>query len=68
MPIFEYKCKKCGHVMEFLEKSANASKHICEKCKGSSLEKVLSTFSTGQESGSKSQDNGSCPTGTCPFS
>jgi len=33
MPIFEYKCNKCGHKMDFLEKSGSKSKHVCEKCK-----------------------------------
>ena len=32
MPIFEYKCSKCGHKSEFLEKSSSKNKHVCEKC------------------------------------
>jgi len=68
MPIFEYKCKKCGHVMEFLEKSGSKGKHICEKCGSSDLQKIFSGFSIGQSDGSTSKDSDSCPTGTCPFS
>jgi putative FmdB family regulatory protein len=68
MPIFEYKCKKCGHITEFLEKSSNPRKHVCEKCKSSDLQKLLSTFAAGRSSSSTSQSNGSCPTGTCPLS
>ncbi|MBN1392899.1 MAG: zinc ribbon domain-containing protein [Sedimentisphaerales bacterium] len=67
MPIFEYKCKKCGHITEFLEKTSNPRKHVCEKCKSSDLQKLLSTFAAGRSS-TTSQGNGSCPTGTCPLS
>ncbi len=68
MPIFEYKCKKCGHITEFLEKSSNPRKHVCEKCKSSDLQKLLSTFVAGHNSSSTSQGSDSCPTGTCPLS
>ncbi|MBN1125680.1 MAG: zinc ribbon domain-containing protein [Sedimentisphaerales bacterium] len=62
MPLFEYECNKCGHKTEFLEKSDNKKKHVCEKCGSSDMQKVFSTFFAG--SGSKSS---SCPTGTCPL-
>jgi putative FmdB family regulatory protein len=68
MPIFEYKCNKCGHTMEFLEKSGSGHKHTCERCKSSDLQKLLSSFAAGHSSSSTSQSNGSCPTGTCPLS
>jgi len=64
MPIFEYKCQKCGHKMEFLEKNANKVKHICEKCGSPEMKKLFSGFSVGKED----QSSSSCPTGTCPFS
>lgn len=65
MPIFEYRCKKCGYKTEFLEKSSGKSKHSCEKCGSTDMEKLFSGFAVGQ-SGSSSA--GSCPTGTCPLS
>jgi len=65
MPIFEYRCNKCGHKSEFLEKSGGKNKHICEKCGGSDMQKLFSTFSA--TSRSKSGDSDSCPTGTCPL-
>ena len=34
MPIFEYKCAKCGHVMEVLLKSRTGATPTCEKCGG----------------------------------
>ncbi len=67
MPIFEYKCNDCGHVMEFLEKSDSAKKHTCERCSGSNLQKLLSSFAVGQ-SKSSNQTCESCPSGPCPTS
>jgi len=64
MPIFEYKCQKCGHKTDFLEKSSGKGKHICEKCGSSKMQKLFSGFSVGQSDKSSS----SCPTGTCPLS
>jgi putative FmdB family regulatory protein len=66
MPIFEYKCSKCGHQMEFLEKTNSPKKHSCEKCGSNKLKKLFSTFSA--TSGSKPDSSDSCPTGTCPLS
>jgi putative FmdB family regulatory protein len=64
MPIFEYKCNKCGHKVEFLEKANSSKKHSCEKCGSNDMKKLFSGFSVGQSG----QDNSSCPTGTCPLS
>lgn len=77
MPIFEYKCNKCGHVTEFLEKAGTAQKHICEKCSSSDLQKQLSGFAVGQSKSanqacetcpSEPCSSGVCPDGTCPLS
>jgi putative FmdB family regulatory protein len=65
MPIFEYRCKKCGHVTEVLERPGGGSRHECEKCGSAQMEKLLSAFGVGRGSSSSS---GSCPTGTCPLS
>jgi putative FmdB family regulatory protein len=66
MPIFEYKCEKCGHKTEFLEKSSGKKKHVCEKCGSSDMRKLFSGFSVGQSSqGGNSCSTGTCPTGTC---
>ena len=49
MPIYEYECKKCGHLSSFMEntrqKLSNIFKRKCEKCGSRRLSKVLSTFS-----------------------
>ncbi len=67
MPIYEYRCKKCGEVSEFLEEPGNSKKHACEKCGSRAVEKVFSVFSARVSSGSSSSSS-SCPTGTCPLS
>ena len=67
MPIFEYQCKRCGHVTAFLEKAGSKKSHACEKCGSKATEKIFSTFAV--ESGTSSTSGGSsCPTGTCPLS
>jgi putative FmdB family regulatory protein len=66
MPIFEYQCRKCGHVTSFLEKAGSSEPHVCEKCGSRDTEKIFSTFSARSKSGSSGSS--SCPTGTCPLS
>lgn len=65
MPLFEYKCKKCGKKTEFLERGSGSSDHVCAHCGGKDLQKLFSTFSAGH--GESKIDGGSCPTGTCPL-
>jgi len=67
MPLFEYRCKKCGHVSEFLERAQSESQHKCEQCGSEKTEKILSTFAVGEGKSSGSTGS-SCPTGTCPLS
>ena len=66
MPIFEYRCSKCGHVTAFLEKPNTRPPHACEECGSKDTEKVFSTFAA--KSGTSSSSSSSCPTGTCPLS
>jgi len=66
MPIFEYQCNKCGHKMEFLEKSGKKNKHVCEKCGSLDTQKLFSGFAVGHSGKtSDSCSTGTCPTGTC---
>ncbi len=76
MPIFEYKCGQCGHVMEVLHRSRNAEKVTCAKCGGSNLHKLFSSFAVGQgKSELLACDScsalpacgGGCPGGACPI-
>jgi len=75
MPIFEYRCEKCGHVMEVLHKSRTAEKPTCEKCGGSEMSKLLSGFAVGKAAESAACDScaslpacGGCAGGACPMS
>jgi putative FmdB family regulatory protein len=59
MPIYEYKCTKCGHKFEKLVFGKEKLK--CPKCGSNVLEKLFSVFSTGKKSGTL----GSCKGGVC---
>ena len=65
MPLYEYRCVKCAHVMEVLEPMGAGGSHKCEKCGSRRMEKLISTFGVGTAAKSS---GGSCPTGTCPLS
>ena len=47
MPIYEYKCEKCGHVFESLQ-SINASSEnvVCTECGSSNVTKLFSAFAS----------------------
>jgi len=59
MPIYEYKCKKCGHKFEKLVFGKEKIK--CEKCGTEQIEKLFSNFAISQ----KSNNSSSCEGGTC---
>jgi len=43
MPIYEYKCKKCGEVSEYIQKFSDPPMIDCEECGATrSLEKLMS--------------------------
>lgn len=42
MPIYEYKCKLCGSVNEFLIGVGEDEKLVCKKCGCTDLEKLIS--------------------------
>ncbi len=65
MPIFEYKCDKCGHVTDFLESASAKGKHPCEKCGAADTQKLLSGFAVGRSTASGPNCE-SCPSGPCP--
>ena len=47
MPIYEYRCLKCGNRFEKLLKSGNVDEIACTECGSAQVEKVLSVFGTG---------------------
>ena len=41
MPIYEYRCDKCGHQQEFLLKVSDAPLTVCTKCGAPSFSKMV---------------------------
>ena len=73
MPIFEYRCRKCGHVSEFLEKADAPGPHACAECNSRRTEKIFSTFSAQVNHGGAAAPPcaAHCPDsagGSCPYS
>lgn len=62
MPLYDFKCNKCGHVTTFLEKIGNKAEHCCEKCKSTDTAKIFSSFQVKEK-----ENESTCTTGTCPF-
>jgi putative FmdB family regulatory protein len=52
MPIFEYKCRKCGTTFEHLVVPTTVEVAACPGCnaKGKNLEQMISLFATKNES------------------
>ena len=68
MPIYEFRCLRCGHVFELLKlkKETEGIKMKCPKCKSSEVEKVLSTVNVARSIGGKTTRTiKSCGGGTC---
>ncbi len=42
MPIYEYRCTKCGHRFEAIQKVSDSPLEKCEKCKGK-VERLISS-------------------------
>ena len=42
MPIYEYKCKQCGHQFEILQKISDSPTKRCPECHTDSLRKLVS--------------------------
>lgn len=54
MPVYEYRCEKCGHISSFMEKMFErprlfARKKKCKACGGKKLVKVPSAFGLSVE-------------------
>ncbi|OPX40251.1 MAG: zinc ribbon domain-containing protein [Thermoplasmata archaeon] len=51
MPIYEFKCRKCGNIFERLCFASDDESDItCPTCQGNEVEKLLSSFSSGSSS------------------
>lgn len=52
MPIYEYKCNKCGEKFEAWVKLGQGNEVKCTKCGSENLEKLVSAFSSCSLAGS----------------
>ena len=77
MPIYEYKCEKCGNLFEELTLSSNSKQSVpCPKCSGSSKRQVSGFTAINKNNSSNCQmpdgscgmTGGGCSGGGCPFS
>ncbi|MEW6709931.1 MAG: zinc ribbon domain-containing protein [Candidatus Riflebacteria bacterium] len=62
MPLYDYQCRKCGHVTTFLEKAGEKHEHPCEKCQANDTTRLFSSFQVNEK-----ENKSTCTTGTCPF-
>ena len=74
MPIYEYKCSECGHVMDALQGVNDSPLEVCPECSEKSLKKLISApnfrlsgegwYETDFKTGSKKNiaDNGKSET------
>ena len=58
MPIYEYRCEKCGQVNEFLILGKRGQLH-CKECGGKNLTKLLSAHNTSNNTSQRFADPGS---------
>jgi putative FmdB family regulatory protein len=62
MPIYEYRCGKCGHCFEQIQGAGEAEKKVeCPQCGAAKAERMMSSFSCG---GGKGIEPGA-PAGGC---
>ncbi|MGD2272411.1 MAG: zinc ribbon domain-containing protein [Desulfobacterales bacterium] len=59
MPIYEYKCKVCGAISEFLTGAADKGPFVCKKCGSLDMQRIMSAASILSQS-SKRQPGHSC--------
>jgi putative FmdB family regulatory protein len=51
MPLFEYRCRSCGHEFEKLVRPHVPETLNCPECQSDSLERLLSAFAVDSEAG-----------------
>jgi putative FmdB family regulatory protein len=63
MPIYEYRCDKCGAQFEELTSSADAAQVRCRRCASGRVTRLLSTFAVGGSEAAAPFEAGPC--GAC---
>lgn len=55
MPLYEYRCRSCGHRFEQLQRLGEGAEGVeCPRCGERQAERQLSTFASGTASGASS--------------
>ncbi|HEY7293053.1 MAG TPA: zinc ribbon domain-containing protein [Vicinamibacterales bacterium] len=49
MPLFDYRCRACGHEFEALVRPQDPSAPQCPSCRSADLERQLPTFAVSSE-------------------
>jgi putative FmdB family regulatory protein len=65
MPLYTYKCSKCGHETEILVVGARGEPRKCPKCGGKKLERKFGRFSCGGSGSGKPTGTSSCSATSC---
>lgn len=64
MPIYEYRCEKCGSRFEVLQRVGEDGRHLrCPKCGHEKVEKQFSAFATAASPQNFSSAGSSCGSG-----
>ena len=64
MPIYEYRCTTCGERFEQLTSRTESAEARCPHCRGSRIERLLSTFAVGKSSATMASP-GPCGSSDC---
>jgi len=48
MPLFEYRCQKCGQTFEKVVRPSDGIKIACPSCQSESVKKAISVFACGR--------------------
>ncbi len=68
MPLYEYKCPKCGQRFDEIVSYSRADEVTCESCGYEKPERLMSTFSSGSSSSGGLSASTSCSSGSSGFS
>ena len=53
VPLYDFHCRSCGHEFEALVRPHDTGGPICPSCRGSDLERLLSTFAVSSSDRSR---------------
>jgi putative FmdB family regulatory protein len=66
MPIYEFRCTRCGNIQEFLVSGSSEQIEMkCKECRGDELERILSRVSYAMGASADNASSPSVTTKTC---